>query len=277
MDKKKIAIIVAVSVVVLVVGVFGFGVVKRMKTIEQANALVSMEKYKDGISIYEKLLSQKYDKAVADRRDRAIELMESKTNYEKAMEFCEKEEYKKAIACFMKVSKNDKKRYSETSEQMNAIEEQIIAQIKDEFEYGDDVYAMDMLNDYLKAVPNSTAAKNLKDDLRFAKEEEKAKQEQELAEAEKQAAEEEKESEASYTAYNVSGTYQTIIAKNANLRVAPKLDAAVITTVPQGSECYVYETKIETAERIWCQVEYVDDYGEYYVGWVSYNTMNYKY
>lgn len=277
MNKKKIAIIAVVSVVVLIVGVFGFGVMQRMKTVEQANALVSMEKYKDGIAMYEKLLSKNYDKAVADRRDRAIELMESKANYEKAMEFCEKEDYKKAIACFMKVSKNDKKRYSETSEQMNAIEEQIIAQIKDEFEYGDDVYAMDMLNDYLKAVPNSTAAKNLKDDLRFAKEEEKAKQEQELAEAERQAAEEEKASEASYTAYNVSGTYQTIIAKNANLRVAPKLDAAVITTVPQGSECYVYETKIETAERIWCQVEYVDDYGEYYVGWVSYNTMNYKY
>jgi len=277
MDKKKIAIIAVVSVVVLIVGVFGFGVIQRMKTIEQANALVSMEKYKDGIAMYEKLLSKNYDKAVADRRDRAIELMESKANYEKAMEFCEKEDYKKAIACFMKVSKNDKKRYSETSEQMNAIEEQIIAQIKDEFEYGDDVYAMDMLNDYLKAVPNSTAAKNLKDDLRFAKEEEKTKQEQELAEAERQAAEEEKASEASYTAYNVSGTYQTIIAKNANLRVAPKLDADVITTVPQGSECYVYETKIETAERIWCQVEYVDDYGEYYVGWVSYNTMNYKY
>ncbi|AHM57530.1 hypothetical protein EAL2_808p00230 (plasmid) [Peptoclostridium acidaminophilum DSM 3953] len=277
MDKKKIAIIAVVSFVVLIVGVFGFGVIQRMKTVEQANALVSMEKYKDGIAMYEKLLSKNYDKAVADRRDRAIELMESKANYEKALEFCEKEDYKKAIACFLKVSKNDKKRYSETSEQMNAIEEQIIAQIKDEFEYGDDVYAMDMLNDYLKAVPNSTAAKNLKDDLRFAKEEEKAKQEQEFAEAERQAAEEEKASEASYTAYNVSGTYQTIIAKNANLRVAPKLDAAVITTVPQGSECYVYETKIETAERIWCQVEYMDDYGEYYVGWVSYNTMNYKY
>ncbi|WP_099190159.1 SH3 domain-containing protein [Tepidibacter mesophilus] len=98
-----------------------------------------------------------------------------------------------------------------------------------------------------------------------------------IKEAEKMAEQEEMLNQTKYKAYDVEDTYQTIIAKNANLRVAPKLGSDVITTISEGTECYVNETKVENAERFWCKVEYYDDMGDYYTGWVSYNTMNYKY
>ncbi|MEJ8553431.1 SH3 domain-containing protein [Tepidibacter sp. Z1-5] len=281
MQKKKKILILAISLAFLVVagtlGVYGCNTLKRTKTLQQANSLVSMEKYKDGITIYEGMLSKKYDKAIADKRDLAIELMESKENHKKAMELFDAGEYQESIKFFSRISKNDKKRYGETSKTLSSIEENIFQEIRDEFELGNEKDAIDRLNDYIKAVPTSTEAKNLKDELKFSIKEAKKNEEMQIKEAEKMAQEENKLNETEGKAYDVDGTYQTIIAKNANLRVAPKIGADVITTIPEGTECYVMETKVENAERFWCKVECYDDMGEYYVGWVSYNTMNYKY
>ena len=138
----------------------------------------------------------------------------------------------------------------------------------------------------MEEFPNGTLAKNLKTEIEFAKKDAAEKAEQELAMAKakaeqaiaaksKQAAREKKEKEAVLTAQYLVGSYQTIVSKTGNLRAAPKLNASIVTVMPQGAECYVYETKIELVTRIWCRVEYIDDYGSRYVGWVSYNTMNY--
>lgn len=281
MEKKKITLILAISLAFFIVagtlGVYGFNTVKRTKTLQQAEALVSMEKYKDGIIIYENMLSKKYNKSIADKRDLTIELMESKENHTKAMELFDAGEYQKSIKFFSRISKNDKKRYGETSKTLSSIEENIFQEIRDEFELGNEKDAIDRLSDYIKAVPTSVEAKNLKDELKFSMKEAKKNEEMKIEEAKKMAEEEEKLNAIECTAYSVDDTYQTIIAKNANLRVAPKLGAAVITTIPEGSECYVMETKVENAERFWCKVECYDNSGEYYTGWVSYNTMNYKY
>ncbi|WFD10534.1 SH3 domain-containing protein [Tepidibacter hydrothermalis] len=281
MEKKKKIFILAISIAFLVVagtlGSYGVSTFKKTKALEQADALVSMEKYKDGIIIYENMLSKKYNKAVADKRDLAIELMESKENYKEAMELFDAGEYQKSIRFFSRISKNDKKRYGETTKTLKGIEENIFQEIRDEFEVGNQDDAIDRLNNYIKAVPTSVEAKNLKDELKFSIKEAKKNQEMKMEEAKKRAEEEEQLNEIACTAYNVEDTYQTIIAKNANLRVAPKLDADVITTIPEGSECYVMETKVENSERFWCKVQCYDSYGESRTGWVSYNTMNYKY
>ncbi|WP_099190622.1 hypothetical protein [Tepidibacter mesophilus] len=164
MQKKKKIFILVTAIIFLVLagtlGSYGVSTFKKTKALEQADALVSMEKYKDGIIMYENILSKKYNKVIADKRDLAIELMESKENYKKAMEFFDAGEYQKAITFFSRISKNDKKRYGETSKTLSSIEENIFQEIKDEFELGNEKEAIDRLNEYLKAVPTSVEAKN---------------------------------------------------------------------------------------------------------------------
>lgn len=281
MGKNKLTAIIAISLAFIITagiaGIFGYKTAKKNKTISQADSLVAIEKYQDGIGLYENLLSESYDKDVAARREKAVELMESKANYEKAMEFLDAQDHKGAIRYFLKVSPNDKKRYGETAQNMSEIEETLLEQIRYDFDYGNEDGAIQSLDEYLKTVPTSVAAKNLKDDLKFTQEEAKAKAKREQEEAEKKAAEEAAALETEWEAYNIVDTYQTIVAKNANLRIAPKLDADVVMTIPQGAEVYIYDTKVENSERFWCQIRYYDEYGDLCNGWISYNTMNYKY
>lgn len=285
MQKNKIIMIIAISLAFLIVvgtlGVYGLNAHKRNKLLKQADALVAMEKYEDGINIYEQILSNKYINSIADKRDSAIKLMESKENYAKAMELFDADDYKGAIKFFLRVSKNDKKRYEQTLQQLNGIEETIFEEIRQDFESGNQNDALDRLNDYIKVVPTSVDAKNLKDELKVSieegKEKEEVQKEQAKKQVKKQAQVEKALSNTQQQAYAVKNTFQTVVAKNANLRVAPKIGADVLTIIPQGSECYVFETKVESADRFWCKVEYYDDMGRYYVGWISYNTMNYKF
>ncbi len=211
MSKNKIAITTIIALFALIFGIFGFLIVQRMQAIEKANTLILMEQYKEGIDLYEKLLSQKYDITILEKRNKAIEQLESKTNYEKAISFYEDGNYNKAIIYFAKISKNDKKRYSNATEYITEIDKQIVSQIKDEFEYGKENYALNLLNDYIEDFPNSMLAKNLKTEIEFAKKDAVAKAEQELAMAKakaeqdlaakaKQAAKEKKEKEAVLTA-----------------------------------------------------------------------------
>lgn len=60
-----------------------------------------------------------------------------------------------------------------------------------------------------------------------------------------------------------------------NLRAAPTLKGKLITALPRGTEVYIIETQVESASRIWCKVE-AYPYNDYYVGWITYNTMNYS-
>lgn len=281
MKSKKILIpIIALSLVVFLVGVtFGVSYFQSNKTLKQADSLVFMEKYEDAIALYEKILSEDFDIAISNKRDRAKELLESKEMYEEGLEYYEAEDFKEATKAFSKVSKNDSKRYSETSEKMKSIEELILTDANQYMQSGDFDVATDLLNDYLKVKSDSIDAKNLKEEI-ILQQDESAKQ---AKASDKKAADEAAEKKASSDAmleaeseaYSLVGTYQTVVSKDANLRIAPKLDAEKIVALPQGTECYVYDTKIETSNRIWCQITaYYDDYS--YEGWVSYNTMNYK-
>ncbi|WP_342536166.1 SH3 domain-containing protein [Sporosarcina sp. FSL K6-3508] len=91
--------------------------------------------------------------------------------------------------------------------------------------------------------------------------------------AEPEAAQWEKD-EAVRIADSLQGTNQTIVTGKGNLRNAPTLNGDVITALPRGTEVYIIDTQVESAERIWCKVEvYLSNSN--YVGWISYNTMNY--
>lgn len=76
-------------------------------------------------------------------------------------------------------------------------------------------------------------------------------------------------------ANNLPGTMQTVVSERGNLRAAPSLNAQLIIALPRGTDIYILRTKVESADRIWCEVELTHN-GVYYTGWLSYNTMNYS-
>lgn len=288
-EKKKVkrkGILIAVasiaSIFLILVIVFGVSAIKRNQIIKQADSLVSMEKFEDGIAMYDSILSEKYSPAIIVKKDRAIKLMESYEKFEKGIEAFDDDEKEKAIKNLSKVDKEDKKRYKEAMEKLKEIEEVVVMEIEELINSEKLEEASKEIGKYIKLLPDSVDLQNAKEAIvaknidieNEVKAEEQAQKDQEAAEAKaakNEAANRRKKEEAMMIADNLRYTTKSIITTEANLRDAPTLKGNIIDVLPRGTDVYINDTQIETADRIWCQV----DYG-YGYGWISYNTMNYS-
>lgn len=221
MDKKTISyLFIGIFSAILLLGVvFGIKVFNDSKQISQGDSLMAMEKYKEASLVYEGILRKGYREDVSKKMDRAQELMESKKNYEQGLKLWDDEKYKDAIKFLSKVSKNDKERYLTTVQKINEIEESLLSEIQEVIDQGDLDSGMDMLNDYLKIMPKSETAKNMKQDINFQRSQEKAEYERQVEEEKNQEMEEEKNMKVWSQATYAVGTTQTIVSKEANLRV----------------------------------------------------------
>lgn len=290
--KIFIPVVSAASLVLIVLLIFGVSAFKRNKTISQADSLISIEKYEDGIAIYDQLLSNKYIPALVAKRDAAMELMESDENFEKGMEAFDDDDKKNAVKYLSKVPKTDKKKYKEAQEKLNDLEDVTAMEVEELIDGGNLDEASKMLNQYLKLFPDNTDLQNAKDTIASkhteseneAKAEEENQKDQEIAaanaaanaakaqadKANSEAASRRKINDADVIANNLRGSNRTITSKQANLRDAPAINSNVYATVPQGTQVYISHTQVESSSRIWCKVS--TSYGS---GWISYNTMNY--
>lgn len=299
-NKKKgnrqlvIGIVGVVSVSLLIFMVFGVSAIKKNKIIKQADAFIAMERFEDGIAIYDNILSDDYSNDIMAKRDAAIELMESDENFKKGLEAFEDENINKAIKYLSKVPKSDKKRYEKALAELKDIEEATIMEVDELIESEDLDKAIKIVNTYLKAAPDNIKMQNAKDSINAkyteaekqakAEEEDRKNKETEAITAAKNAEAEaintsknaeisqRKRDEIQSTANNIIGSYKSIIAKEANLREAPTLKSRVLVTLSRGTNVYIHDTQIESSDRIWCLVN-VEGYSE--SGWISYNTMNY--
>lgn len=304
-SKNKIVLAI-LSVVVIVASIFLFTVIRENKTIKQADSLVAIGKYENGIAIYDTVLTKKYSDDVMAKRENAIELMEANENYEQGIESLDNNDRYKAIKYFLKVPENDKKLYEKASVELQDIENRASSDIEELIENKDFDEAYEIVNDYLKAAPGSTKINNLKETLIAAEKDVKKKNAVAKAEEDKKIAQVKSEEEKQTKAIENEARRQEAIAiataknketekweleqarvmgvnlvnktlyttsKIANLRNTPTLGGNVLVVLSKGTEVYIMETHVESAKRIWCKVEAYTNSG-YYVGWISYNTLN---
>lgn len=284
--KVIIGVVGILSAFLIITMVFGISYLNREKAIKQADGLIAIEKYDDGIALYDNLLSKKYSLSIMNKRNEAVKLMESDENLKMGLEAYEEDDINRAVRYLLKVPKDDMKRYEVALEELTNIEEIILMDISQLMEDGNLDEAREIANNYLKVDSKNVKVQNLKDSIDAKKAEaekqtqmEKQSQEEEAIAAAKQAEEEaiaaKKNAEARATANSIIGTYRTIIATNANLRDAPSLKSGVVTVLPRGTYVYIHDTQTETADRIWCHVS-TEEYGYTEYGWISYNTLNYE-
>lgn len=287
------AVLILVSL--LIFTVVAIPKINKNKAIEQADALIAMGKFEEGIAIYEKMINEDYSDEIMNKRYAAIELMESEENLKKALEAYEDDDLKKAIKLLSKVPETDKERYKKATDELENIEEDTLIEIDELINKGNFEEAEKVADTYLKASPKNKNIQNAKDgiiaratevkkqeeiqalDQRVLEEkrinEDKRRQEEIAAAIKKEAASKSKKEETQDIADNIKGSYKSIVSKQANLRAAPTLGSKVVNTLKSGTMVYIGDTQVESADRIWCLV-YVDDAG--ISGWVSYNTMNYS-
>ena len=306
-NKKKILLAV-LSVLVIAAGVFYFTVVKDNNLVKQADSLVAIGKYENGIAIYDTVLMKKMSVEVMAKRDNAIDLMEATENYQQGVESLDNDDRYQAIKYFSKVPESDVKLYEKASNEITDIEDMTASEVEELIAEKDFDAAYEIVNDYLKVAPNSAKISNLKEtliatekdvnkknavakaaeDKKVAEEKsEQDKQEKaiedarrnqeakEIAAAKNKEIEQEELNKRHVTANNILYTYQTVVTDPGNLRAAPSLNGALLVALPRGTEVYIMDTHVENLKRTWCKVE-VESYGEYYTGWISYNTMNYS-
>lgn len=301
---KKLWIGVAVLVLASLLIFTSIAVPRRNKNkaIEQADSLIAMGKFEEGIAMYEKMINEEYSDEIMDKRYAAIELMESEENLKKGIEAYEDGELNKAIKFLSKVSESDSQRYKKAKEELENIEEDALIDIDELINKGSLEEAEKVTDTYLKAWPKNKNIQNAKERIiakgtevkkqeelqeqeRIVQEQERIAQEQAKIAADKKREEEKvaaakkeensknSKEETQKTADSIMGTYKSIVSKQANLREAPTLDSKIVATLKRGTMVYIGDTQVESADRIWCLV-YVDD--EASSGWVSYNTMNYS-
>ena len=305
-NKKKI-ILAVLSAVVIVAGVFLFTIIKDSRMVKQADSLVAIGKYENGIMIYDDILTKKMSVEVMGKRDNAIDLMEANENYEQGIEALDNDDRYKAIKYFLKVPENDQKLYEKASNEISDIEDMTASDAEELIADKDFIGAYKVINEHLKVAPNSSKVSNLKETL-IATEKEvnkknavaKAEEDKKIAEVknaeEKQAKaiEDERKSQeakalvvaknketekweleqAKAVAGTLVGSTRYVTSDIGNLRDAPTLNGNLIDALPKGTEVYIMDTHVENIKRTWCRVD-VYIYGDYhYTGWISYNTLN---
>ena len=273
-----IGIIGALSVILIVGMIFGISYFNRQREIKQADALILIEKYDQGIAIYDQLLTKKYSETIMYRRDLAVELMTSAENLQKGLEAYEEGDINKAVRFLSKVSKKDTKGYELALEELMNIEENILSSVKEtisveKLKVEEVNYEKENKEKENKEKEEEVAAIKNQEQAEIKKKNQEEATIKAMQEAELAAINLNNDIQVRNTASSIVGTYRAITAGKANLRDAPTMDSGIVTILPLGARVYIYETQIESAERIWCYVA-TEENGYMDYGWISYNTMN---
>lgn len=294
---KRNVLLAVFGLVIIVAGIFLLMNMQKNKQINQADALIEIGNFDGGIVIYDKILTKKYSEEIMKKRQHAIELKKAHDNYMLGVEALDADELLKAVKNFSKVPIEDKKLYEKSLDEIKRIETTIALEIQEQIDASNFDEAKEMINAYLKVEPNSSEIRDMRDavteaqnemekqlaleeeklkKLEQAKEEErKNKEEKAFEDARKKELAEQTEEQISHTINRILWTTQAVVTDTGNLRDAPTLKGKIIASLPRGTEVYILDTQVEPSNRIWCRVELTSD-GEYYNGWISYNTMNYS-
>ena len=314
MKQKNIIAVVLVTLVIFVgafVGLNIFNSSKAEKLDKLAHQCIVDGNYQKAVDYYSELYDRTNDGSYIDKKREAVELLSSKNNYDYGVNYLKEMKYVDAAKSFLKVSNKDSVNYQKAQQRLQESTQAVII-ASDSFAEDDNFDAsLNMLNSYARVMPHENLvidkikevekAKNQYNEKKQEEEKQRAlseKKEKEAREkAEKLANEsaeelkkekentkqEDKEDESYETDDNkrlidlcirlVGKTY-LVTTDNSKIYEEPSNKSEVISSIPMGSEVYIYEAKPDSGQRVWCHaiIKSADSLKSY-DAWISSNNL----
>ncbi len=314
MKQKNIIAVVLITVVIFVgafVGLNIFNSSKAEKLDKLAHQCIVDGNYQKAVDYYSELYDRTNDGSYIDKKREAVELLSSKNNYDYGVNYLKEMKYVDAAKSFLKVSNKDSVNYQKAQQRLQESTQAVII-ASDSFAEDDNFDAsLNMLNSYARVMPHETIvidkikevekAKNQYNEKKQDEEKQRALSEKKEKEAREKAeklanesAEElKKEKENTKKPDKKDESYETddnkrlidlcirlvgktylVTADNAKIYEEPNNKSQVISSIPMGSEVYIYEAKPDSGQRVWCHaiIKSADSLKSY-DAWISSNNL----
>ena len=314
MKRKNIIAVVLVTVLIFVGAFVGLNILnssKAEKLDKLAHQCIVDGNYQKAVDYYSELYDRTNDGSYIDKKREAVELLSSKNNYDYGVNYLKEMKYIDAAKSFLKVSNKDNVNYQKAQQRLQECTQAVII-ASDSFAEDDNFDAsLNMLNTYARVMPHETLvidkikevekAKNQYNEKKQEEEKQRAlseKKEKEAREkAEKLASESaeelKKEKENSKNQSNKDDSYETddnrrlidlcirlvgktylVTTDNAKIYEEPSNKSEMISSIPIGSEVYIYEAKPDSGQRVWCHaiIKSADSLKSY-DAWISSNNL----
>ncbi|MDU2383479.1 MAG: SH3 domain-containing protein [Finegoldia magna] len=314
MKQKNIIAVVLITVVIFVgafVGLNIFNSSKAEKLDKLAHQCIVDGNYQKAVDYYSELYDRTNDGSYIDKKREAVELLSSKNNYDYGVNYLKEMKYVDAAKSFLKVSNKDSVNYQKAQQRLQESTQAVII-ASDSFAEDDNFDAsLNMLNSYARVMPHETIVidkikevekaknqyneKKQEEEKQRALSEKKEKEAREKAEklANESAEELKKEKESTKQPDKKDESYETddnkrlidlcirlvgktylITTDNAKIYEEPSNKSEVISSIPMGSEVYIYEAKPDSGQRVWCHaiIKSADSLKSY-DAWISSNNL----
>lgn len=314
MKQKNIIAVVLLTVLIFVgafVGLNIFNSSKAEKLDKLAHQCIVDGNYQKAVDYYSELYDRTNDGSYIDKKREAVELLSSKNNYDYGVNYLKEMKYIDAAKSFLKVSNKDNINYQKAQQRLQESTQAVII-ASDSFAEDDNFDAsLNMLNSYARVMPHETLvidkikevekAKNQYNEKKQEEEKQRAlseKKEKEAREkAEKLASESaeelKKEKESTKQPDKKDDSYETddnrrlidlcirlvgktylVTTDNAKIYEEPSNKSQMISSIPIGSEVYIYEAKPDSGQRVWCHaiIKSADSLKSY-DAWISSNNL----
>lgn len=314
MKQKNIIAVVLITVVIFVgafVGLNIFNSSKAEKLDKLAHQCIVDGNYQKAVDYYSELYDRTNDGSYIDKKREAVELLSSKNNYDYGVNYLKEMKYVDAAKSFLKVSNKDSVNYQKAQQRLQESTQAVII-ASDSFAEDDNFDAsLNMLNSYARVMPHETIVidkikevekaknqyneKKQEEEKQRALSEKKEKEAREKAEklANESAEELKKEKESTKRPDKRDESYETddnkrlidlcirlvgktylVTADNAKIYEEPSNKSQVISSIPMGSEVYIYEAKPDSGQRVWCHaiIKSADSLKSY-DAWISSNNL----
>ena len=314
MKQKNIIAVVLITVAIFVGAFVGLNILnssKAEKLNKLANQCIVDGNYQKAVDYYSELYDRTNDGSYIDKKREAVELLSSKNNYDYGVNYLKEMKYVDAAKSFLKVSNKDNVNYQKAQQRLQESTQAVII-ASDSFAEDDNFDAsLNMLNSYARVMPHETIvidkikevekAKNQYNEKKQEEEKQRAlseKKEKEAREkAEKLASESaeelKKEKESTKQPDKQDESYETddnkrlidlcirlvgktylVTTDNAKIYEEPSNKSQVISSIPMGSEVYIYEAKPDSGQRVWCHaiIKSADSLKSY-DAWISSNNL----
>lgn len=314
MKQKNIIAVVLITVAIFVGAFVGLNILnssKAEKLDKLAHQCIVDGNYQKAVDYYSELYDRTNDGSYIDKKREAVELLSSKNNYDYGVNYLKEMKYVDAAKSFLKVSSKDNVNYQKAQQRLQESTQAVII-ASDSFAEDDNFDAsLNMLNSYARVMPHETLvidkikevekAKNQYNEKKQEEEKQRAlseKKEKEAREkAEKLASESaeelKKEKESTKQPDKQDESYETddnkrlidlcirlvgktylVTTDNAKIYEEPSNKSQVISSIPMGSEVYIYEAKPDSGQRVWCHaiIKSADSLKSY-DAWISSNNL----
>ena len=314
MKQKNIIAVVLITVVIFVGAFVGFNIFnssKAEKLDKLAHQCIVDGEYQKAVDYYSELYDRTNDGAYIDKKREAVELLSSKNNYDYGVNYLKEMKYIDAAKSFLKVSNKDSVNYQKAQQRLQESTQAVII-ASDSFVEDDNFDAsLNMLNSYARVMPHETIVidkikevekaknqyneKKQEEEKQRALSEKKEKEAREKAEklANESAEELKKEKESTKQPDKKDESYETddnkrlidlcirlvgktylVTTDNAKIYEEPSNKSEVISSIPMGSEVYIYEAKPDSGQRVWCHaiIKSADSLKSY-DAWISSNNL----